>query len=126
MAKKKVTTPPLVTLVDTIIKGIEEIKGNDIVCLDLRTIKQSVCDYFIICDGSSDSQVTAIAKSVEEETRKALGEKPWHREGVQNAEWILIDYVSVVVHIFLKETRQFYNLEDLWADSKITRVETTY
>ena len=127
MAKKqKETTSTSPNLVEIVIKGIEEKKGNNIVCLDLREIKQAVCDYFIVCDGSSTSQVSAIADSVEEFTRKTLNEKPWHIEGYQNAEWILVDYVSVVVHVFLKDVREFYNLEDLWADAKVLQVETSY
>ena len=127
MAKKqKETTSTSPNLVEIVIKGIEEKKGNNIVCLDLREIKQAVCDYFIVCDGSSTSQVSEIADSEEEFTRKTLNEKPWHIEGYQNAEWILVDYVSVVVHVLVKDVREFYNLEDLWADAKVLQVETSY
>ena len=109
-------------LVDTIVEGIQEIKGNDITVLDLRKIENSVCDYFIICSGDSTVQVDGIAKSVTRHTRKEIQEKPWHNEGSTNSEWILLDYVSVVVHIFYKTTREFYNIEGLWADAERTDI----
>jgi ribosome-associated protein len=103
--------------VQAVVKGIQEKKGKDIVCLDLRKIKNAVCDWFIVCHGDSTTQVDAIADSVVEETRKETGEKPWHQEGKENALWVLIDYVDVVVHVFEKEAREFYGLESLWADA---------
>ncbi len=106
-------------LAEMAVKGIQEKKGKDIVVVDLREIHHAVCDFFVICHGDSNRQVEAIADSVEEETHKSLNEKPWHKEGYENAEWILIDYVHVVVHIFHKESREFYSLEKLWADAKI-------
>ena len=104
-------------LIATIIKGIEEVKGNDIDILDLREIENTVCDYFIICHGNSNTHVASIAEEVQEMVRKNTGEKPFHVEGIQNAEWILIDFVDVVVHVFQKEKRAFYDLENLWADA---------
>jgi ribosome-associated protein len=105
-------------LAKTIVNAIEEKKGDNIVCLDLRDIENRVCDYFIICDGNSTTQIEAIAGSVEFMVKKELGERPYRSEGYENATWILIDYVNVIVHVFDKETRHFYNLESLWADGE--------
>ena len=110
-------------LVDVIIDGMQEVKGQNIVCVDLRELTNSITDYFFICHGDSNTQVDAIAKSVEKLTREQLNDKPLHIEGKQNSEWILIDYVNVVVHIFYKDTRKFYDIEGLWADAKITNIE---
>lgn len=137
MAKKKAekTTKPKATkevkdetaiLADIAVKGILEKKGKNITCLNLRNISNRVCDYFIICEGDSTTQVDAIARSVEEEIRKATGEKPYHAEGFENSEWILIDYVTVVVHVFQKEIRDFYNLESLWADAEVQEFAFEY
>jgi len=123
MAKKTVSTDVLLT---SIIKGIEEVKGNDIVILDLRTIDTAVCDYFVICNGSSNTQVNAIVNSVQKIVSKELKDKPWHVEGTDNAEWVLMDYVSIVVHVFQKEIREYYNIEDLWGDAVITTLENKY
>ena len=106
-----------------IVKGIQEKKGQDVVILDLTGIGNAIADYFIICTGSSDTQVDAISDSVEKEVLEGAKEKPWHREGIQNKEWILLDYVNVVVHIFKTNIRSFYGLEDLWGDADITRIE---
>ena len=111
-------------LASIIIKGIQEIKGKDIVSLNFTRLPNTVCNYFILCHGNTKIQVEAIAESVEEEVRKTLGAKPWHKEGFENAEWLLIDYADVVVHIFQEETRMFYNLEKLWADAEITKYES--
>jgi ribosome-associated protein len=111
-------------LVDAAVKGMQEKKALDIVVLSLKTIKGAVSDYFVICSGSSDKQVDAIAGSVEEEVYKAMQEDPWHKEGQENKEWILLDYVNVVVHVFLQERRNFYGLEELWGDSGITRIQS--
>ena len=123
MVKKTVNTDLLIT---EIIKGIEEVKGENITILDLREIENTVCDYFIICDGNSNTQVSAISGSVQKVVSKSLKDKPWHVEGESNAEWILMDYVNVVVHIFQKQIREFYNIEGLWGDAKITNIENTY
>jgi ribosome-associated protein len=117
MAKKTVSTDVLLT---NIIKGIEEVKGNDIEILDLRAIDTAVCDYFVICNGTSNTQVNAIVNSVQKIVSKELKDKPWHVEGTDNAEWVLMDYVSIVVHVFQKEIREYYNIEGLWGDAKIT------
>lgn len=112
-------------LITQIIKGIEEVKGQDIEILDLRDIENTVCDYFIICNGNSNTQVNAIVNSVQKTVSKAIQEKPWHVEGSNNAEWVLLDYVHVVVHVFQKQIREFYNIEGLWGDAKSVIIETT-
>lgn len=108
---------------DAVIDGIQEIKGEEINVIDLRGIPHAIADYFIVCHGNSHTQVDAIARSVERETEKQLDESPWHKEGLNNAEWVLLDYTDVVVHVFYKEARAFYGLEDLWADAHITEVK---
>jgi len=123
MSKKEASTDELVT---HIIKGIEDVKGQNIEILDLRDIENTVCDYFIICDGTSNTQVNAIVNSVHKLTSKSLKEKPWHVEGSDNAEWVLMDYVHVVVHVFQKQIREFYDIEGLWGDAKSVKIETTY
>lgn len=123
MTKKENNTDLLIA---NIIAGIEEVKGSDIQILDLREIENTVCDYFIICSGNSNTQVNAITQSINKTTSKKLKEKPWHIEGTENAEWVLMDYVSVVVHVFQKHIREFYNIEELWGDAKTTVVESNY
>src|SRR5690554_2680460 len=113
-------------LIVQIIRGIEDVKGNDIEILDLRDIENTVCDYFIICNGTSNTQVNAIVNSIQKSVSKTLREKPWHVEGSDNAEWILMDYVDVVVHIFQKHIREFYDIEGLWGDAKSVKIETTH
>lgn len=110
-------------LAGLVIKGMQEKKGIDLVSLDLTKIENSVASYFIICHGTSRTQVSAIADSVLEFVKKQNKENPWHKEGMENAEWILIDFADVVVHIFQEETRKFYQLESLWADAKTTTYE---
>jgi ribosome-associated protein len=112
-------------LITQIIKGIEEVKGQDIEILDLREIENTVCDYFVICNGNSNTQVNAIVNSIQKTVSKAIQEKPWHVEGSNNAEWVLLDYVHVVVHVFQKQIRAFYNIEGLWGDAKSVRIEST-
>ncbi|MBD3638840.1 MAG: ribosome silencing factor [Crocinitomicaceae bacterium] len=109
-------------LVDTIVDGIQDVKGKDIVVLDLTELPNSVTDFFIISSGDSNTQVEGIANSVMRKTREEIKEKPWHKEGLNNSEWILLDYVNVVVHIFYRDVRDFYNLEDLWADANRTDI----
>ena len=101
-------------LANIIIKGMREIKAKEIMSLDLRNIETSVCDFFIVCHGTSNTHASAIADSVIEETLKSIKEKPWHKEGLTNGDWILLDYGNVVAHIFQKETRDYYNIEKLW------------
>jgi ribosome-associated protein len=100
-----------------------EKKGVDVIILDLRKVKSAVTDFFVICSGNSDTQVDAITDSVEEEVYKRLGQDPWHKEGKENREWILLDYVDVVVHVFKKDRRQFFALEDLWGDAEVIKVD---
>ncbi len=109
-------------LCDTIVEGMQENKAKDIVVLDLREINSAVCDFFVICSGDSSTQVDGISSTVVRHTRKELSEKPWNVEGKNNKEWVLIDYVSVVAHVFYRETREFYDIEDLWADAKRTNI----
>ena len=101
------------------IHGIQEKKGNDIIRLDLRNINSSVTDYFVICHADSTTQVKAIANSVEEEIFKAIQQEPWRKEGLEYGEWILLDYINVVVHIFRTDKREYYGVEDLWGDAEI-------
>ena len=109
-------------LTDIIVKGIQEKKGEKIVKLDLRGLDGAVTDYFVVCEANSSTQIGAIKDSVEEVVRKECNEKPWHTEGTSNLEWVLIDYVNVVVHVFDREKRTHYDLEGLWADSKVTEI----
>jgi ribosome-associated protein len=108
-------------LTKLIIEGMEDAKAKNIVILDMQDIEHAVTNYFVICHGTSKPQLEAIADRVIEKTIKNLKAKPWHKEGFENAEWILLDYVDVVVHIFREDRREFYQLEKLWADANITR-----
>jgi len=121
MGKKK--KPESEKLSETIVKGMQEKKALDIVVLDLRKVKNGVADFFILCSGSSDKQLDAIADSVDEEVFKTLNENPWYTEGKNNKEWILLDYINVVAHIFRKDRRQYYALETLWGDAEITEIK---
>lgn len=105
-------------LAAAVIYGIQEKKGENIVQLNLKEVDGAVSDYFIICEAQSSTQINAIKDSIEEEVRKNTGEKPWHIEGTQNGEWVLLDYVNVVAHVFNPEKREFFDLEGLWADAK--------
>ena len=113
-------------LVDEIILGIENVKGENIHQLDLRELDNTPCDFFIVCSGNSNTQVSAIVNSVQKTVSKALHEKPFHTEGLDNAEWVLIDYVSVVVHVFQNQIRNYYNIEELWGDAKSTQIASNY
>lgn len=104
-------------LKEEVIKGIQEKKGIEIICLNLAKINSTVCDYFVVCHGTSNTHVSAIAESIEEQVSKNTGLKPRRKEGFANAEWILLDYLDVVVHVFQEHVREYYNLEDLWADA---------
>ncbi|PCE63477.1 ribosome silencing factor [Sediminicola luteus] len=113
-------------LITSILSGIEEVKGNDISLLDLRDIENTVCDYFIICNGTSNTHVNAIVNSIQKTVGESIGDKPWNVEGMENSEWVLIDYVNVVVHVFQKHIREFYDIESLWGDAKVTEVESSF
>jgi ribosome-associated protein len=110
-------------LVDAIVKGIQEKKGLEIVSLNLGKINSTICDYFIICHGTSNTHVGAIGDSVEEEVKKLTGNHPRRHEGYNNCEWVLLDYLDVVVHIFQEPVRRFYGLEELWADAPLKRIQ---
>ena len=110
-------------LIEKIIEAIQDTKGEDIKLLDLTKIENSAADYFIICSANSNTQVNAIAGNIEKKVRNELKNRPWHVEGTENAMWILVDYISVVVHIFQKHIREFYDLEDLWSDAQITSID---
>ena len=111
------------SLVDEILYGIEDLKGVEVHIMDLSKISNTVCKFFILCTGTSNTHVAAIANSVRKNVSKKLKEKPYSMEGIENQEWVLIDYVDVVVHIFQREIREFYDIENLWGDAKITNVE---
>lgn len=122
MAKKKINSTSAM-LADIIVKGIQEKKGKDITVMNLANVHNSMFDYFIVCNGNSRTQTEAIADSVQEEVRKAIGATPRFKEGFINSEWILLDYFDIVVHIFQKEARSFYQLEKLWSDADIKIIE---
>jgi len=111
-------------LIDAILEGIQRIKGMDIVKIDLTKINHSECNYFIICHGNSTTQVDAIAHSVEKTVEEMVGETAWHKDGYENSIWVLLDYADVMVHVFQHETRKFYDLENLWADAAIEKIQT--
>ena len=113
-------------LISVILNGIEDVKGQNINILDLRDIENTVCDYFIICEGTSNTQVNAIVNSIQKKVSKETKDKPWHIEGSDNAEWVLMDYVNVVVHVFQKHIREYYDIESLWGDAKTTEIKTSY
>ena len=109
-----------------VINGMLEKKAKEIVCIDLRNVKNSVADFFIVCHADSKTHVEAIADSVEDYVWEKTGEYPGHKEGVANAEWILLDYVNVVAHIFRHEQREFYGIERLWADANIQQIANNF
>ena len=109
-------------LLAVILEGIQQKKGYDIVKVDLTVLENTFCQFFVICHGNTNVQVGAIAESVEERVREVFQLKPWHREGFENAQWVLLDYGDIVVHIFQKEYRDFYNLEELWADANVEKI----
>ena len=114
------------SLIDEIIKGIENVKGEEIQVMDLNNIENTPCKYFIICSGNSNTQVMAIVNSIIKKVSKKIQEKPLHTEGLEAAEWVLIDYINVVVHVFQRKTREFYNIEELWGDAKSSLVTSNY
>lgn len=109
-------------LADAVIRGMQERKAERIVRIDLREVPHAVCDLFVICHGNSDTQIEAIARAIEEQTRSEVGETPWQIEGKANAEWLLLDYANVVAHIFYRDARDFYDLEGLWADARVDEI----
>ena len=113
-------------LLEKIINGIENVKGENIQKMDLRKIENTPCEFFVICSGNSNTQVSAIVNSIKKKVSKTLREKPLHTEGLEIAEWVLIDYVNVVVHVFQRKTREFYNIEELWGDAISTQIISNY
>ncbi|NLB26267.1 MAG: ribosome silencing factor [Bacteroidales bacterium] len=111
-------------LKEAILEGIKKIKGKKIIIIDLNSIKHTECEYFIICHGTSVTQVNSIGRSVEESVEKMTNKKVWHAEGYENSLWVLLDYGDIVVHIFQEKTRYFYNLEGLWADANSISVNS--
>ena len=104
-----------------VVKGMQEMKAENIVVMDLRKVNNAVADFFVLGSGTSDTHIDSIAESVDAEVNKVSGENPWHREGFNNKTWVLLDYVDVVAHVFNRDTREFYALENLWGDAKIVR-----
>ena len=121
MPRKK--KDPSEKLADLVVKGMQEKKATDIIVMDLREVKNAVADFFVICSGNSDKQLSAISDSIDEFVYKESKENPWHSEGKNNKEWMLLDYISVVAHIFRKDRRDFFSLEKLWGDAKTTVIE---
>lgn len=122
MTKKNVSADDLIA---EIIKAVDDVKAEHIEILDLRGIENTVCDYFIVCTGTSNTHVSAISDIIQKKVGKNLQEKAWHIEGEQNAEWILLDYVNVAVHVFQKHIREYYDIESLWGDAKITSIPSS-
>jgi ribosome-associated protein len=110
-------------LCDAIVKGMVEKKAADILVMDLRKVKNAVADFFVICSGGSDKQLDAITQSIDDEVFKAVKENPWHVEGKNNKEWMLLDYFDVVAHVFRKDKRDFFALEKLWGDAEMTEID---
>lgn len=109
-------------LIANILKNIDDIKAQDVLLMDLREIENKSTDYFIICSGTSNTHVSSIANLIEREVSRELKDRPWHVEGVEVGEWILLDYVNVVVHVFQKQIREFYDIESLWGDAKTINI----
>ncbi len=120
--KTKRTLDQTDVLLESIIEGLEEKKAKQITVLDLRELDNRISDYFVIAEGDSNTHVDAISGSVEEIVKKISKERPYRVEGVENSEWIIIDYVNIVVHIFQREARAYYRLEELWADAKVQHI----
>jgi ribosome-associated protein len=121
--KKNASAKETSSLLDAIIDGMQDRKAKNITTLNLADIESRVCDYYVICDAESKTHVSSIADSIEEMVLNKTKERAFHSEGHQNAEWILIDYINIVVHVFLRETREFYAIEELWGDAEIKVIE---
>ncbi|MBT3417574.1 MAG: ribosome silencing factor [Flavobacteriales bacterium] len=121
MTKRKLDASDI--LLETIINGIQEVKGKDISTLDLTKIETAVCKYFVICSGTSSTHVSSISENIRKFVSKEIKEKPWSTEGKDTSEWVLMDYSDIVVHVFQNQIREFYNLEDLWGDAEIRTLE---
>lgn len=110
------------TLINSIVDSIVDSKAEDVKILDLREIENAFCEYFIICNGNSNTHVSSISSNIERKVRNQTKERPWHVEGQDNAQWILMDYTNIIVHVFQKQYREFYDLESLWGDAKETSI----
>ena len=110
---------------ELILEAIREKKGHEIVSIDLTKVENSICDCFIICHGESVTQVGAITDSIERKMKEEARIRAHHVEGLRNSQWVLLDFFDILVHVFQKEYRSFYRLEELWADGKVTRVIET-
>ena len=119
---KKILKSPSEKLCDAIVEGMQENKANEIVVLDLRELDGAITEFFVICSGDSDTHVDGISNSIDKYVRKNLKEKPWHVEGKTNSDWVLLDYVNVVGHVFYKDKRSFYDIEELWSDATRTNI----
>jgi ribosome-associated protein len=119
MGKVKKVTSSVDELVNAVVDGMNEKKGSDIAVMDMRKLKSAPTDFFIICHADSDRQVEAIARSIDEVVKKKVHEDAWHTEGLENCEWVLLDYINVVAHVFVREKRDFYGIEELWGDADI-------
>lgn len=117
LGEKDLNTSSSAQLRDAVIEAILDKKGENVISLDLTKINDAVTDHFVICDATTTVQVKAIAENIVDHVKKQTGERPWHKEGYENLDWVLLDYVDVVVHIFRTEIREFYQLEELWADA---------
>jgi len=107
-------------IINSIVEAIQDKKGEDIISLDLRDIPEAICDFFIICSGNSKPQIKAITEEIDMKVKETHKENPYHREGITNMEWVILDYFDIVVHVFEKEKRAFYKLDELWSDAKLT------
>ena len=121
MTKRKLDASDI--LLETIINGIQEVKGKNISILDLTKIETAVCKYFVICSGTSSTHVSSISENIRKFVSKEIKEKPWSTEGKDTSEWVLMDYSDIVAHVFQNQIREFYNLEDLWGDAEIRTLE---
>lgn len=118
-----ITLPPITEIADLIIDCIQDIKGQNIVKMDLREVDEAPSDFFVVCEGSSTTQVSAIANNIEKRLKEEIGMRPSHSEGKRESTWVLVDYFNIVVHVFYPETRKFYEIEDLWSDAKTTEYQ---
>ena len=109
-------------VIKQIIEGIQDKKGKGVVVVDMLGLGNSICDYFVICQGNSPTQVNALAGSIEDTVRTNCGKKPYAVDGLRNSQWVAMDYGDILVHIFLPDVRTFYDIEHLWADAKITSI----
>lgn len=123
MNKEKFSQLHTEELVSLIVEAIEEKKGHDVLIINLKNTPNAICDYFLVCHGTSDVQVETIAEHVKDSVKARAGVKPSLVEGMDNAQWVLLDYFNVLVHVFYKGSRDFYRLEDVWADAQVSTAQ---